>query len=166
MEHMESDADSIEDNRLSDLPAAHSDAPAGAKTCPSRPCEPGSDVLGVMMPSGQLAYMLPPTPVDVEFVTTELRRGHPEGRFRFSGPCVEDRCPQWTGSRCAVGDIVVEQHVPVTAPITKLPTCAIRSTCRWFHQSGRAACMACPSVVADTGGTGTYRELVSRQLAP
>ena len=163
---MESDADSMEGNRDPDVSAELFDAPPDTKTCPSRPCEPGSDVIGVMMPTGLLAYVHPPTPVDVRFVATELRRGHPERRFRFSGPCVEDRCPQWTGCRCAVGDIVVEQHVAVAAPTRKLPACAIRSTCRWFHQSGKAACMAGPSVVADTGGTGTYRELVSRQLAP
>jgi hypothetical protein len=145
-----------------DDPGELIDPTAEQKSCPSRQCEPGSQLLGVMMPSGQLAYLQPPTVVDVEFVSTERRRGHPERRFRFTGPCVEGRCPQWTGSRCAVADVVVQEHVAVAAPTSRLPVCSIRSTCRWFSQNGKAACMACPSVVADCGGTGTYSELIER----
>jgi hypothetical protein len=39
----------------------------------------------------------------------------------------------------------------------RLPACAIRHSCRWYAQRGAAACAVCPQIVADTGGTLTYR---------
>ncbi len=33
--------------------------------------------------------------------------------------------------------------------VSGLPRCAIRPTCRWFREQGRAACIRCPQVVTD-----------------
>jgi hypothetical protein len=135
--------------------------PDGSRSCPSRACEPGVRLLGVMRPSGHLAYLQTAVLVDEAFVARARAEGSPERRFRFTGRCLEDACPQWTGDRCAVADEVVSS-IPVAGP-SRLPACPIRRTCRWFAQSGAAACRVCDQVVADSGGTATYR---SRLLDP
>lgn len=147
----------------SDAPPAIQDNPARgeAKDCPSATCQEGALLLGVMTGSGRLAYVQPPTRVDAEFVARAKARGHPERTFRFSSPCIEGACPQWTGDHCGLGEVLAKQ-VDVIPPPTSagLPTCAIRSSCRWYSEQGRDACAVCPLVVADTGGTETYRSLL------
>jgi hypothetical protein len=107
-----------------------------------------------MTTSGRLAYVSSPGTIDADFVTEAKRRGRPESRFRFSGPCVEEACPQWTGCGCGVVDMLVAEETP--ASDEGLPPCGIRRTCRWFFERGASACAVCPAVVADTGGIGTY----------
>jgi hypothetical protein len=51
------------------------------------------------------------------------------------------------------------------APSRRLPACAIRRTCRWYHQRGAEACAACPLVVAEGGGTATYRSRAADRAA-
>jgi hypothetical protein len=129
---------------------------AAEKTCPSRACEEGVALLGVMTPSGHLAYINPSRLVDADFVAKARSQGRPESRFRFSGPCVEDSCPQWTGSACRIADVVTKGMTD-GARARRLPACTIRPSCRWFSQRGRSACTACPTIVADIGGTRTHR---------
>jgi len=134
-----------------------------AKACPSGRCEEGALLLGVMTSSGRLAYMQPPTRIDAEFVAVAKARGRPERAFRFSTPCVEGTCPQWTGKSCALGRMIAEQADTVaSSPSSGLPTCAIRSSCRWYFEQGADACAVCPLIVADTGGTETYRSMAER----
>jgi hypothetical protein len=131
-------------------------APGGAtKSCPSAPCMEGALLLGVVTDAGRVSYVQPPTRIDADFVARARAQGRPEQRFRFSAPCIEAGCSQWTGSGCAVADRVVTQEGGGAA--TRLPPCAIRRTCRWFHQRGAQACAVCPLVVADCGGTETHR---------
>jgi hypothetical protein len=73
--------------------------------------------------------------------------GEPERRFRFASPCREDACVQWTGERCGVIDRVNAAATPVE--LRRLPTCAIRRTCRWYAQSSTRACDVCSYVVTD-----------------
>jgi hypothetical protein len=131
----------------------------GSMSCPSRACEPGVRVLGVMRRSGHLAYLQTPVTVDEGFVARARAEGSPERRFRFTGTCLERGCPQWTGERCAVADEVVSS-ISVAIP-SKLPVCTIRGSCRWFAQSGAAACRVCDRVVADSGGVETYASRIS-----
>ena len=126
------------------------------KACPSALCQEGALLLGVMTPSGTLSYIQPPTRVDAAFVARAQALGRPESRFRFSSPCVEGGCPQWTGTGCGVVDHVIDEEQPVELESGRLPFCAIRRDCRWFAQRGAAACAVCPRVVADIGGTETY----------
>jgi len=115
-----------------------------------------------MTEGGTLAYVQPPTRVNAEFVARAKALGRPESRFRFSVPCIEAGCPQWTGKGCAVVDKVLREEEPIDQPApTRLPRCAIRSSCRWYSQRGAAACAVCPLVVADTGGTATYRSTLA-----
>jgi hypothetical protein len=139
--------------------AAGGSAPNGdgqAKACPSAPCVEGALLVGVKAESGRLAYVQPPTRVDADFVARAHAKGRPEARFRFSLPCIEGGCPQWTGTGCGVVDHVIDE-VGAQQAAARLPACAIRRTCRWYDQRGAEACAVCPLVVADTGGTETYR---------
>ncbi|MFE9424843.1 hypothetical protein ACFYNO_17930 [Kitasatospora sp. NPDC006697] len=133
----------------------------GARTCPSGACgRDGAAVLGMMTGSGRLAYLPVPVPVDPAFAARLMAGGRPESRFRFSQPCAENGCPQWTGEGCGVIDHLVEDGAAAEGPAdgaTALPLCGIRASCRWFSQRGAAACSVCPSVVADIGGSATYR---------
>lgn len=133
------------------------------KTCPSRCCEEGVALLGVMTSSGRLAYLSPPIQADAAFVSKAKSEGRPERRYRFSGPCVESSCPQWNGSGCHVVDVAISE-VSSAESTSNLPACSIRPSCRWFSQKGRSACAVCPTIVADTGGTLTYRSLTEQSL--
>jgi hypothetical protein len=135
------------------------------KACPSALCREGALLLGVMTPSGTLSYIQPPTRVDANFVARAQALGRPESRFRFSSPCVEAGCPQWTGEGCAVVDKVIEEEEPAELESGRLPYCAIRRDCRWFAQRGAAACAVCPRVVADIGGTETYSSTIGSASA-
>lgn len=119
-------------------------------------------LLGIMTTSGRLAYVNPPVEVDAEFVAKARSEGSAQRRFRFAGACVEGGCPQWTGSRCAVADLAADAAQALQHGGAPLPSCSIRRECRWFAQRGRDACAACSFIVADMGGTDTYR---SRQAA-
>jgi len=136
---------------------------ASSRTCPSYSCQVGASLLGVMTSSGRLAFIEAPIKIDTEFIAQAREMGRPEARFRFSGPCIQAACPQWTGERCAVADMVVEaedSQAVLASPESPLPACAIRGSCRWYAQRGESACRVCPLVVADAGGTATYRSTI------
>jgi hypothetical protein len=154
------------------------------KSCPSAPCIEGALLLGVRTGAGRLAYVQPPTRIDSAFVATAHEQGRPESRFRFSLPCIEAGCSQWNGSGCGLVDLLMDDERPAPAPTPadvlaaepaaptdppapsrRLPACAIRRTCRWYHQRGAEACAVCPLVVADCGGTATYRSRAADRAA-
>jgi hypothetical protein len=130
-------------------------ASSDVKACPSAPCIEGALLVGVRTGAGRLAYVQPPTRVDADFVRQAQERGRPESRFRFSLPCIEAGCSQWNGRGCGLVDMLIEDERDAPAA-GRLPTCAIRSTCRWYAQRGADACAVCPLIVADIGGTETY----------
>jgi hypothetical protein len=134
------------------------DAPA-AKSCPSALCEEDALLLGVVGPDGTVAYVQPPTRISADFVAQAQALGHPERRFRFSTTCREAACQQWTGTGCGVIDVVIGTRPAELQGKPALPACGIRRTCRWFAQHGAAACAVCPQIVADNGGTATWRSL-------
>ena len=111
--------------------------------CPSSRGQEGATVLGISRGDGSLTYITPRHTVDGDF----LRRAgpRPEERFRFSLPCVEGRCGNWSGSRCELIArlAAAEGEGAARGP---LPACSIRSQCQWFHQAGPDACGACPRV--------------------
>jgi hypothetical protein len=119
-----------------------------ARTCPSGHCTPGALVLGVVH-DGTVRFVNPPLVVDEDFVTradpVSARR-----RFRFAEPCREGGCVQWRDGRCTVIDDVLDEAPAPAATDGPLPTCRIRPTCRWFAQSGRAACQSCRLVITET----------------
>lgn len=68
--------------------------------------------------------------------------------FRFAAPCVQRGCGHYDGTehKCRLAEKTV-RWMPVAAE--KLPPCAIRPSCRWWQQEGRAACRRCPLVVTN-----------------
>ena len=120
----------------------------GPALCPSAKCEPGASLLGIVQADGKVGYLGEPLTIGEEFVERAHAGRTPERRFRFADTCVEGRCRQWTGSRCGVIDKVLKELEAAEAE--PLPRCGIRPHCRWFRQSGAAACAACPLVITDT----------------
>lgn len=125
--------------------------PTLALTCPSAPAEPGSNLLGVVVAPGQVAYVNPSVPVTRELLDDFARRGVAvENRLRFSCICREHACKQWDGEagagRCGLVDRAVSA-LAITQGLDDLPACGIRGTCRWFAQRGRLACAACPEII-------------------
>jgi hypothetical protein len=117
--------------------------PEAPLLCPSSHGGEGAILLGVFTGGGSLTYVTPKHRVDEEF----LRRAgpRPEERFRFSRPCIEGRCDNWSEGRCGLiarlSDAEAEK-----AKASTLPACSIRAHCRWFKQKGRDACSVCPLV--------------------
>ncbi|MCC7539349.1 MAG: hypothetical protein IT379_24205 [Deltaproteobacteria bacterium] len=115
--------------------------------CPSaQPTLAGAVLVGVVdHASGEpeLAYLEEPIPVTEELLalTSPVR---PTEVFRFAAPCQQGVCAHWSGSDCRLVERIVDL-LPATA--LTLPRCAIRGECRWFAQSGGAACRRCPQVV-------------------
>ena len=123
--------------------------------CPSSRCQEGAILLGIVLPDGSVAFAKDRIVVNGGFVQNATREGShpPETRFRFSTPCVQGACQQWTGSRCGVIDSVVSEAHDAgyePPPGVQLPECSIRADCRWFGQSAAAACAVCDLVVTES----------------
>lgn len=109
-------------------------------------------LLGMIGADGTVGYLRPAIQVTHEFVASTSKEvaGHkPETRFRFAEPCQTSRCVQWSGESCGVVDWAVQSPIGqrLTEADAPLPHCAIRPSCRWFHQRGRDACAICPYVI-------------------
>lgn len=120
------------------------------RSCPSARCTPGNQLLGVKGPDGHVRHMRTSMTIDEDFVEAASAMGTPEARMRFSSRCATSGCAQWTGSRCGVIDKVLEHLERKQVPLAQaLPPCPIRSTCRWYDQTGETACRACSMVITD-----------------
>lgn len=112
--------------------------------CPSSRGDEGAIVLGISKGDGLLTYITPRHTVDHDFLSSAGPR--PEERFRFSLPCIEGRCGNWSGSHCElIARVFAAAGAESTAP-SPLPACSIRSQCQWFSQIGPSACSVCPHV--------------------
>jgi hypothetical protein len=124
------------------------------RMCPSARCEEGAILLGIVGKDGVVGYVRPQMKVDAEFVRRAREGRKPEKRFRFSQPCIESGCQQWTGNRCGVIDRVLpaaQEAGAIDTSSNALPRCTIRPRCRWFAQVGRRACAVCPLVATERG---------------
>ena len=115
--------------------------------CPSSmPDLPNSQIFGVV--EGSVSYpavtylerSLPSTP---DWIAT-AEPAEPTEVFRFVSSCLEIGCRQFGNGRCQLAQRIVQGFPPVTQA---LPTCAIRQSCRWWHQEREAACLRCPQIV-------------------
>src|SRR5215217_3316213 len=129
------------------------------RLCPSARCEEGAILLGIVGEDGVVGYVSPLITIDNDFVQQAHKGRTPEKRFRFSQPCIEDGCQQWTGSRCGVIDRALqaaeEESVGGVFKDAALPKCTIRPRCRWFAQVGRSACAVCPLVITEVDSSGS-----------
>lgn len=115
--------------------------------CPSaQPDTPGVRVIGVVdhtKPMPEVAYL--DEALDVTDAVLELAgQVRATELFRFAAPCQTTACRHWDGADCGLVDRIVEL-VPVASLL--LPNCRIRPDCRWYAQSGKAACRRCSHIV-------------------
>lgn len=117
------------------------------KTCPSSLGQVGSNLLGVVNPSGTIGFFSEPVEVTPEFIEDAGDFDTLERRFRFSNKCVQSGCKQWTGKECGVIKAVLAlDSIPAN---NDLPECNIRTTCRWFFQEGAVACNGCRYIITN-----------------
>lgn len=145
------------------------DAPSHDRSaCPSSACRPGAVLVGIVLPGGRVAYAADRVEIDEEFVRRAHEGRPPEQRFRFSSPCMNAACAQWSGHECGLIDRLLgefeRQFGPVAAP-DPLPVCPIREECRWFRQRAGLACAVCNYVVTDMARPDAElpREVVKRR---
>jgi hypothetical protein len=116
--------------------------------CPSARCNKDAILLGVIQEDGHVQFIEKRTSIDNEFVKISKEGRAPERRFRFSDTCVEKKCAQWTGSQCGIIHEIIDA-IGSDIHSNELPSCSIRSECRWFRQCGTSACHVCPYVITD-----------------
>jgi hypothetical protein len=131
--------------------------PAAPTLCPSATLasvEPDQKlhISGLVGRDGIVTNLRTPLPVDAAMRAELQKHAAPERQFRFSAPCAEHKCGNWTqdaGGQCGL-IARIRTHVAASAaaplPSTTLPPCAIRAACRWWQQDGPAACAVCPLV--------------------
>lgn len=125
----------------------HDEEIAESLLCPSAPATEGALILGVVRADGTIGYIKDRMAATSEFLESARAHGRPEQRFRFSSPCQECACQQWADGACSVPEKLAELVPSDTSE--GLPRCSIRRHCRWYHQSGAAACRICPLVTRD-----------------
>jgi hypothetical protein len=121
------------------------------RMCPSTTASNSTVFLGMIMPTGKVAYVTPEVPSATVLSTLEESGTPLESQYRFAGPCVTSKCGFWTGEHCGLGAKLAESYQSANLPDPEsLPKCAIRRTCRWFAEQGPAACSPCSYVVTDS----------------
>jgi len=131
------------------------------RLCPSARCEEGAILVGIVGANGVVGYITPQVTINSDFVHQARKGRAPEKRFRFSQPCIESGCQQWTGCRCGVIDRAlkaVEEANATDVSTRTVPKCSIRLQCRWFAQRGVEACTVCPLVITDVQSSGQSTE--------
>jgi hypothetical protein len=117
--------------------------------CPSADAEmSGSVIFGIVVgtpAAPHLVHLDRVKPIPPELLTLDSPV-KPSEIFRIAATCIENGCKHFDGTNCRLTTRIVEGLPTVT---DRLPACAIRSTCRWWHQEGAAACLRCQQVVRD-----------------
>jgi hypothetical protein len=117
--------------------------------CPSaQPDWEGSVAIGVIEGTVEKPRMTHfPSAVPVSRELLDLAKPvTPAEVFRFAAPCVQGRCVHFRNSHCNL----VTQIINVLPAVREmLPTCAVRTQCRWWREEGKAACLRCDQVVTD-----------------
>ena len=118
--------------------------------CPS--AQPGMDdarVFGVQTVTAEgefrVGYLTEAQPVTPDILAAS-GAAPPTQVMRVAARCMGSGCKHFDGATCQLATRITQMLDPV---VSGLPRCAIRPTCRWFRQEGRAACLRCPQVVTD-----------------
>lgn len=117
--------------------------------CPSAPPREGALLLSVAGPDGIAAYLRDRLPVTAEFLAEADKDHSIDQRFRFASPCRHGDCAQWLNNECTIPGRLAQMMPP--ASDADIPPCSIRASCRWYAQSGFAACRICPLVIRTEG---------------
>ncbi len=118
--------------------------------CPSaQPGMSGLRLLGVVEHTAEgprVAYLNEDVAVTSDLLA-QTAPAQPTEVFRIAGRCEERTCTHYNGQSCTLATRIV-QILP--AVVDSLPPCLIRTTCRWFEQEGKEACLRCPQVVTES----------------
>jgi hypothetical protein len=93
----------------------------------------------------RIAYLEKAQPLNEQLQTSSSSVKATE-MMRLASSCHEKGCVHFDGSDCRLAQRIVEQLPTVTET---LPACQIRSSCRWWQQEGKSACLRCPQVVTE-----------------
>ena len=122
--------------------------------CPS--AQPGADarvfgVVGGTTTEPRVSYLRETIelPADIE---TRLSPIAPSEVLRSASACQESRCVHFQSDRCSLVTRIVRFLPPV---VRQPPPCAIRQSCRWWFEEGRAACVRCPQIVTQRPDANT-----------
>ena len=121
-----------------------------SKTCPSSKFTKGSLLIGIKNDQEEMDILEEPIKI-TEDIYEQLKAANsrPEKAVRVANKCITSGCKQWTGDKCGVIDEMLGK-VEEGYLKDQLPTCAIRSTCRWYSQQKELACKVCPLVTTYT----------------
>lgn len=130
--------------------------------CPSSSPEPDIGVVfGIVVGTDelpQLGYLTELLPI-TEALLVQTHPANPTEVFRFAAPCAEHACTHFDGTNCLLAQRAVET---LSETVSALPPCRLRSTCRWWQQEGRAACLRCPQIVTESRiATEQYRKVAN-----
>ena len=118
--------------------------------CPNaQPEMADSVVFGVIkgtIAEPRIVHLAKPRPVTDQLLAL-ASPVEPTEVFRFAAPCAGNSCQHFDGSDCRLAQRIVEL---LPAVEEMLPPCQIRSSCRWWQQEGKAACLRCPQIVTET----------------
>jgi hypothetical protein len=118
--------------------------------CPSAQAEwEGAKAFGVVLGTvtePRVAYFAQPLPLSLELVESTSPVS-PAEVLRIAAPCATSQCQHFESGQCQLISRTVDYLDPVTE---KLPRCAIRASCRWWHEHGKEACYRCPQVVTNS----------------
>jgi hypothetical protein len=133
------------------------DRSASTTFCPSaQPDWEGAMVLGVVLGTAEaprLAHLEVLQPVTDEMMAL-AGPVSPTEVFRIAAPCLGSGCTHFDGTDCRLVRRLVTL-LPVVAEMP--PPCALRPSCRWWRQEGKAACLRCPQVVTDSNAAEMER---------
>jgi hypothetical protein len=126
-----------------------SNAQASPPFCPSaRPNLNESFAFGIAagtVKEPRISYLQKVHPVTEELLAL-AEPVTPTEVFRFAAPCAGGDCIHFDGANCTLAGRIVDGLNEVSQT---LPACQIRSSCRWWQQEGKAACLRCPQIVTD-----------------
>jgi hypothetical protein len=78
--------------------------------------------------------------------------------FRVAGRCESSACKHFRDNACTLAQRIVDS---VPKVVNALPACQIRSTCRWFRQEGKEACLRCPQVVTNISNATDHQKQIA-----
>jgi hypothetical protein len=93
----------------------------------------------------RVAYLTRTLPVS-DKVLAAAGTAKPTEVLRIASACMGSGCRHFDGADCRLAGRVARMLEPV---VNGLPQCAIRPSCRWYRQEGKAACVRCPQMVTD-----------------
>jgi hypothetical protein len=131
------------------MPKRHSNRSTISLMCPSADTDMSDSVIfGIVVGTPETPHVVhldrvKPIPPELLALDAPVK---PTEIFRIAATCIETGCEHFDGTNCRLTSRIVTGLPAVT---DRLPACAIRATCRWWHQEGSPACLRCQQVVRD-----------------